>query len=122
MPTTEINDPRTWPDATIVIRGGVNTLEELGTAVLLGGAISVVPRPNLSFEVLAASVRNNQVRRTTVGRVLAAGGTLVPTPGPNESPNHCNLYGLTAEQLDTILSRAEPNPVPKEDRWRGAGK
>jgi hypothetical protein len=26
---TDVVDPSTWPDATIVVRGGVNTLEEL---------------------------------------------------------------------------------------------
>ena len=119
---TNVNDPRTWPDATIVVRGGVNTLEELETAFRLGGAISVVSRPNLGFAALSASIRNNQVRRTTVSLVLAAGGRLVPTFGPNEPPNHCDLFGLTAVQLDTILEKAEPNPAPKLDRWRGAGR
>lgn len=115
----DINDPTTWPDATIVVRGGVNKLEELQAAVQVGGGISVVSRPNLSFATLAASVRNNQVRRTTVRSVLAAGGTLVPTFEPDEPPNHCNLFGLTAEALDSILGPAEPNPVPIDRRWRG---
>lgn len=35
---TEIVDPSTWPDATIVVRGGVNTLDELEAALPLGGA------------------------------------------------------------------------------------
>ena len=95
---TDINDTRTWPDETIVVRAGVNTLEELETSVRLGGAISVVSRPNLSFAALSSSIR------------------------PNEPPSHCDLFGLTAEQLDTILPKAEPNPVPKQDRWRGAGR
>jgi hypothetical protein len=118
---TEIGDPSTWPAATIVVRGGLNTLEELESALRLGGAISVVSRPNLTFAALSASIRNNQVRRTTVIQVLAAGGRLVPTSGPNEPPNHCDLFGLTSVQLDTILGKAEPNPVPRQDRWRGAG-
>ena len=119
---TDVLDPSTWPDGTIIVRGGVNTLEELEAALRLSGAISVVSRPHLSFAALSASIRNNQVRRTTVIRVLAAGGRLVPTSGPNEPPNHCDLLGLTAAQLDTILLKAEPNPVPKQDRWRGAGE
>ncbi len=118
----DISDPSTWPDATIVVRGGVNSLEELRDAVQKTGGVSVVSRPNMSFEDLAASVRNNQVRRTSVRRVIAAGGYLVPTFEPDDPPNHCNLFGLTAEQLDTILSKPELNPVPKEKRWRGAGQ
>jgi len=69
---------------------------------------------------LAASVRNNQLRRTTVKVVLEAGGRLVPTYDDEGPPNHCDLFGLTAEKLDSILSASEPNPVPKEERWRGA--
>jgi hypothetical protein len=100
----------------------LNTLEELEAALRLGGAISVVSRPNLSFAALSASIRNNQVGRTTVIQVLAAGGRLVPTVGPNEPPNHCDLFGLTAVQLNPIVSKAEPNPAPKQDQWRGAGR
>lgn len=47
------------------------------------------------------------------------GGWLVPTDDPGEPPNHCNLFGLTAEQLDSILWQPELNPVPREQRWRG---
>ena len=115
----DIHDPATWPDATLVVRGGVNRLEELRAAVQVGGGISVVSRPNLPFETLAASVPNNRVRRTTVARVLATGGSLDPTDDPGDPPNHCNLFGLTPEQLDAILEAPEPNPVPKEQRWRG---
>lgn len=118
--TYDLDDPQTWPDATIVVRGGVNTLEELRDALQASGGISVVSRPEVPFEKLAASVRNNQVRRTTVKAVLRAGGRLVPTYGEDEPPNHCDLFGLTAEKLDSILSTSEPNPVPKDERWRGA--
>jgi hypothetical protein len=107
---TDVRDPSTWPDATIVVRGDVNTLEELEAALRLGGAISVASRPNLSFAALSASIRNNQVWQTTVIQVLAAGGRLVPTFGPNEPPNHGDLFGLTAVQLDTILSRRSRIP------------
>jgi hypothetical protein len=59
---TDVLDPSRWPDATIVVRGGMNTLEELEAALRLGGAISVVSRPNLNFAALSGSIRNNQVR------------------------------------------------------------
>ena len=115
----DIRDPRTWPQATGVVRGGVNTLEEIRNAIQRSGGFSVVSCPDRAFEELAASVRNNRVRRTTVGMVLAAGGWLVPTDEPDEPPCHCNLYGLTAEQLDSILWEPQLNPVPTEKRWRG---
>ena len=115
----DIGDPRTWPGATVVVRGGVNTLEEITGALLRSGGFSVVSRPGVAFEELAASVRNNRVRRTTVRLVLGAGGWLVPTHEPDEPPNHCNLLGLTAEELDSILWAPQFNPVPREKRWRG---
>jgi len=67
------------------------------------------------FSELVRSCRNNQVRRTTVGAILNAGGSLRPSPGP---PHHHDLYGLTPQQFDAILSVAEPNPGPKSDRWK----
>lgn len=48
-----------------------------------------------------------------------AGGRIEPTDGLGDPPGHCNVYGLTARQLDTILSEPELNPVPRELRWRG---
>jgi hypothetical protein len=75
---------------------------------------SVFTGAGVSFQDLARSCRNNQIRRTTVQAVLAAGGSLRPSPGP---PHHHDLFGLTPEQFDAILSVPEPNPVPKPDRW-----
>jgi hypothetical protein len=115
----DIRDPRSWPDATVVVRGGVNLLEEIKSALQRFGGFSVVSWPDVAFIDLAASVRNNQLRRTTVKQVLDAGGWLIPTDGDGEPPNHCNLFGLTAEDLDSILSEPEVNPVPKDKRWRG---
>ena len=115
----DVSDPRPWPEATVVVRGGVNTLEEITGALLRSGGFSVVSRPGVAFEELVASVRNNRVRRTTFGMVLAAGGWLVSTDEPDEPPNHCNLFGLTAERLDSILWAPQLNPVPREKRWRG---
>lgn len=113
------NDPRTWPDATIVVRGGTRDVEHLANVMTRDGSWSVVSEPNTPFEVLARSVRNGTVRRTSVRRVLAAGGRLVPTRGPDAPPFHCDLSGLTAGAFDAILGAAEPNPVPAKDRWRG---
>jgi hypothetical protein len=115
----DIGEPLSWPEATIVVRGGVNLLEELRSALQRSGGVSVVSRPGVTFEALAASVRNNRLRRTTVGRIRDAGGWLVPTDELEEPPNHCNLFGLTADELDAILSEPEVNPVPRELRWRG---
>lgn len=111
-------NPRTRPDATVVIRGGERNVEHLANVMTQDGSWSVISEPGISFEVLSAGIRNGKVRRTTLKRVLAAGGTLVPTrnDGP---PYHCDLSGLTAAVFDAILGPEEDNPVPKASRWRG---
>ena len=82
----DTRDPRSWPDATVVVRGGVNLLEEIKSALQRSGGFSVVSCPDVACTELAASVRNNQLRRTTVKQVLDAGGWLVPTGGTASRP------------------------------------
>ena len=109
------NNLTTWPPDTIVVRcGNVQGVLELAERLSRDGSWSVFTGPGLPFTELARSCRNNQVRWTTVEAVLAAGGSLRPSPGP---PHHHDLYGLTAQQFDAILSQPEPNPVPKTSRW-----
>jgi hypothetical protein len=110
------NNPVTWPADTIVVRcGSVQGLPELAERLSRDGAWSIFTGLGVPFSDLARSCRNNQVRRTTVGAVQAAGGFVRPSPGP---PHHHDLYGLTPQQFDAILSVPEPNPVPKADRWK----
>lgn len=79
----------------------------------------VVSEPGLSFRVLCASVRHGTVRRTTIGQVREAGGSLMPSHGSDAPSYHCDLVGLTAAAFDAILSREEQNPIPAPERWRG---
>lgn len=109
------DDPATWPLDTLVLRGGVGDALVLAEGRWRDGTWSVVAAPGVPFERLAASLRHNQVRATTVGQVRAAGGWLRPTPGP---PFHCDLGGLTATRFDVILGVPEPNPVPMTARWK----
>jgi len=109
------DDPRSWPANTIVMRcGSASGAHELAERLARDGSWSVFSGPGVPFSELARSCRNNQVRRTTVRAVLAAGGFLRPSPGP---PHHHDLWGLTPQQLDAILGLPEPNPIPKESRW-----
>jgi hypothetical protein len=82
---------------------------------LLDGSWSVFTGTGVPFPELVRSCRNNQVRRTTIGAILKAGGSLRPSSGP---PHHHDLYGLTPQQFDAILGLPEPNPVQKPDRWK----
>jgi hypothetical protein len=109
------DDPTTWLAATIVVRcGSVQGTRELAERLSRDGSWSVFTAPGVTLQQLAHSCRNNQIRRTTVQAVLAAGGSLRPSSGP---PYHHDLFGLTPEQFDAILSVPERNPVPKSDRW-----
>lgn len=108
------HDPSSWPASLVVRCGGVRGAPELAERLTRDGSWSVFTGPNVSLSELARSCRNNQVRRTTVQAVLEAGGSLRPSPGP---PHHHDLFGLTPEQFDAILSAPEPNPVPKLERW-----
>ena len=84
-------------------------------ATLARRSWSVFTDAGVPFPELVRSCRNNQVRRTTVGAILKAGGSLRPSSGP---PHHHDLYGLTPQQFDAILGLPEPNPVQKPDRWK----
>ena len=108
-----------WPDATIVVRGGRRDVIHLANVMTRDGAWSVVSEPGLSFRVLCASVRHGTVRRTTLGQVREAGGSLMPSHGSGAPSYHCNLAGLTATAFDAILSPEARNPIPAPERWRG---
>jgi hypothetical protein len=113
--TVDPNDPTTWPAETIVVRcGSAQGVRELTERLSRDGSWSVFTGPGATVVELARSCRNNQIRRTTVGAILDAGGTLRRSPGP---PFHHDLHGLTPLQFEAILSVPEPNPVPKPDRW-----
>ena len=113
--TVEPRDPTTWPPHAIVLRcGSIQGEQELAERLSRDGSWSVFTGPTVPYFELARSCRNNQVRRTTLKAVLAAGGSLRASPGP---PHHHDLFGLTPQQFDAILSQPEPNPVPTQDRW-----
>ena len=108
-----------WPASTLVIRGGRRDAIHLANVMTRDGAWSVVSEPGLSFRVLCASVRHGTVRRTTLGQVREAGGSLMPSHGSDAPSYHCDLVGLTAAAFDAILSPEERNPIPAPERWRG---
>ncbi len=110
-------DPDVWPAGTLIVRGGIGGVDELRETVRRDGSWSVRARPFVPFRFLAGSVRNNWVRRTTVGQARAMGVRLIPTDLPGYPPYHCELLGLTPEDFDSILGPPERNPVPQSDRW-----
>lgn len=111
----ELDDPRTWPPGSIVVRCGAAGTDGLSDRLGRHGEWSVYSAPGVAFEELCRSCPNTRVRRTTVGAALLAGGSLRPSDGP---PYHCDLGGLTPEGFDAILESPEANPALQEGRFR----
>jgi hypothetical protein len=112
------------PDDALVVRGGQNLPENFaqgsGVTVDAGGKfqdVSVNAAPGLSVKELTApdaqtgypGIPHNQVGVTTVGKVRALGGDVVPTPR-KRNPNHASLSGLTPEQASSLLRPTMKNP------------
>lgn len=108
-------DPRTWPDDTVIVRGGIGGASDLARKIdAQVGGWSVQAQPFVDMVELARFVPNNRYRRTTLGRVREVGGYLVISPGPGY---HRSLRGLGPMMLDRILGEPELNPVPPSERW-----
>lgn len=106
--TYDPRDPATWPDATIVVRGGEGKEKWLARVQDEDGSWSVQSDPAVSWEDLAAAITQAFVRTTTLNAVRAAGGWLVWSHhGPGDF--HCDLFGLTPAGFDAILGPATRN-------------
>ena len=71
--------------------------------------VSVNSAPGIGLQELTSTIPNKQVGVTTVGEINAAGGTVTPSPTPN-NPYHCTLCGITPQQADELFRPTVPNP------------
>jgi hypothetical protein len=111
----EATDPETWPDETLILRGGVGDAGDLARKLdVAEGGWSAQADPLVHSTDLAKYIPNNRFRRTTLGELRAAGGYLAITPGPGY---HRSVRGLTPEAFDSILDEPELNPVLPDERW-----
>ena len=98
-------------DLVIVVRGGAGELPTPGTA--FSGAVGK------TLEDAAAYVPHGTIRFTTVGAVLAGGGTVTLKPEVTRSgrinERHVNVIEGSSP---STFSGALPNPVNKRDRIR----
>lgn len=101
------------PDDAFVVRGGLNRPQDLrrkfGTHPSGLPGFSVESSPGLTPTELAQNVPHGKIGVTTVGRVRAAGGDVIPTSG--QSPNHATVTGLSPEQVSRLLAPVIPNPA-----------
>ncbi|HWQ32271.1 MAG TPA: hypothetical protein VNQ79_05255 [Blastocatellia bacterium] len=103
MPLIELTE------LVIVVRGGAGELPPPGT--VFSGAVG------RTLEDAAAFVPHGTIRFTTIGAILAAGGSVTLKPEMTRSgkinERHVNVIeGL----LPSTFSEPLPNPVPKKDR------
>lgn len=109
--------PNRLPDEALVVRGGRNTPEQIEAGIgqhpsgVVG--VSVESAPGLTVAELAANLPHGRVGVTTVGKVRAAGGDVIPTSG--RSPNHATLTGLPPAEISRLLTPTEPNPARNDD-------
>lgn len=98
-------------DLVIVVRGGAGDLPPPGT--VFSGAVGE------TLEDAAAFVPHGTIRFTTVGAILAAGGSVTLKPEMTRSgkinERHVDLIEGSAP---SAFSDALPNPVPKQQRIR----
>ncbi len=103
-------------DDALVCRGGTCTAEqfEKGSGVVRRpdgtlDNVSVSSAPGKSVKELSAGYPNGQVGVTTVGEIRAMGGTIIQTPS-GKNPYHCDVCGLTGDQLNSLFTPTIRNP------------
>jgi hypothetical protein len=67
--------------------------------------------PGKTVAELAASTATPQVRVSSVERIRAAGGDVIPTRRGPIQPYHVTVTGLSLEQLDTVFDPPIPSPA-----------
>lgn len=96
-------------ELVIVVRGGAGALPPPGT--VFSGAVGA------TLEDAAAYVPHGTIRFTTVGAILAAGGSVTLQPEVTRSgklnERHVNVM---ESSLPSTFSEPLPNPVPRQDR------
>ena len=107
MMTTE--EQMELTDLVIVVRGGAGALPPPGT--VFSGAVGE------TLEDAAAYVPHSTIRFTTVGAILAAGGSVTLQPEMTRSgklnERHVNVMESSSP---STFSAPLPNPVLKQDR------
>lgn len=104
-------------DDTLVVRGGTNKAEQFtnGSGATTGvdgklSGVSVNSKATLSVQQLSDGIPNGKVGVTTVGDIRKLGGDVVPSP-TRTNPNHATMFGITAEQAETLFNPVIINPA-----------
>lgn len=106
-----------YADGDKVYRGGQcgagNFTSGTGVTIDASGKlsnVSVYVAPGQSDAVATATVKNGKIGVSTIGKIKAAGGTVVASPNAN-SQYHATLSGITAATAETLFAtNLIPNP------------
>lgn len=103
-------------DDALVVRGGQNTPESFtgapGASVDEKGNlqnVSVNSAPGKTTQELSKTIPHGQVGVTTVGKVKAAGGKVVPSAS-DKNPDHCTLCDISPKAASKLFTPTVPNP------------
>ncbi|MFZ2959787.1 MAG: RHS repeat-associated core domain-containing protein, partial [Candidatus Ozemobacteraceae bacterium] len=115
----ELRQPKgNFPDDTKVVRGGINTpvLIRRGMSFyrgVYGVSVQSAPGKTVDELALAGQFFNPKIGVTTVGRIKAFRGEVIPTGGKGY---HCTVDmgpgKISPEELSALLQPPRPNPHP----------
>lgn len=104
--------------AQLVVKGGVGPPPQgvWGIQTFREGGVMVTgttahSEPGKTVAELAASTATPQVRVSSVERIRAAGGDVIPTRRSPVQPFHATVIGLTLDQLDAVFDPPIPSPT-----------
>jgi hypothetical protein len=107
-----------WAHGTFVVKGGlgpppkgtwsIQTFDEAGVTVTGTTAHS---EPEKTITELCAYIASEEVRLSSIERILAAGGNVIPTQRNAMQPYHVTITGLPPEQLDAVFDLPITNPT-----------
>jgi hypothetical protein len=86
----------------------IQTFDEVGVTITGTTAYS---EPGKTIAELSAYIASGEVRVSSIARIKAAGGNVIPTRRNAMQPYHVTITGLTLEQLDAVFDPPSPNPI-----------
>lgn len=109
-------------DTQYVVKGGVGPPPQGGWSIqtfrenaeIVTGT-TVHSEPGKTVAELAAWTATTSVRVSSVERIRAAGGDVIPTRRGPAQPYHATLTGLSLDQLDTVFDPPIPSPATPGD-------
>ncbi len=101
------------PDSTVVCRAGTCGADnfakpgEVKNGLLDGSSVTV--GKGIDIKKLTKYFKHNQFGQTTLDKIRALGGDVIPTPSA-KNPYHADLNGITPKQAEKLFTPTKRNP------------